>query len=135
MLGDLVIEERGQITTMRVLPGDGQQPQVEVSFQAAGKALGMDHVNRGTYTSMMRPDGTLIGEGQGIVMTATGERATWRGQGVGRFTGRGTGVSWRGALYLFSPSEKLSRLNGIALVYEHEADENGNIQDKLWEWK
>ena len=39
----------------------------------------------GTYSSVLRRDGTLYGEGQGIITTQGGEVATWTGQEIGRF--------------------------------------------------
>ena len=87
-----------------------------------------------TYWSMVRPDGVLYGEGQGILMTKDGEMVTWRGQGVGRFKAGG-GVSWRGAVYYQTASQKLSRLNGVAGVFEHEVDQKDNTSGKIWEWK
>jgi hypothetical protein len=68
-------------------------------------------------------------------MTKNGEMATWVGTGVGRFTGRGSGTMFRGSVYYQTSSEQLSRLNGLAGVYEYEADENGNTTAKFWEWK
>jgi hypothetical protein len=70
-----------------------------------------------------------------IAMTDQGEVVTWRGQGVGRFTGHGMAVSWRGAIYYQTTSERLARLNGIAAVFEYEADESGKTADKTYEWK
>ena len=88
----------------------------------------------GTYSSVVRPDGSLHGVGQGVVMTSDGEMATWRGEGVGRFTGRGTAVSSRGAVYYQTASPELVRLNRVATLFEYEVDENGKTQAKLWEW-
>ena len=59
--------------------------------------------------------------------------ATWKGGGVGKFTGGG--VSYRGAIYYSTASQKLARLNGIATVFEFEVDADGNTQSKIWEWK
>src|SRR6266699_4880493 len=86
MLGDQLGEEIGQITGTRVLPG-ANGPVVEVSFQSNGTLCGVRETNMGTYITMTRPDGTLSGEGQGVVMTDDGETAAWKGHGVGRFTG------------------------------------------------
>jgi hypothetical protein len=135
MLGDQIGEETGQITGMRVLPDQGHGAKVEVSFQQTGTLLGA-HVNdMGTYISVTRPDGTLFGDGQGVTMTEDGEMATWRGQGVGRFTGRGGAVSYRGAIYYQTTSERLARLNSIAVVFEYESDESGKTAAKAYEWK
>lgn len=134
MLGEQIGEVTGQITGMRVLPDEGHGARVEVSFQQTGTLLGA-HVNdMGTYISVTRPDGTLFGEGQGVTMTEDGEMATWHGQGVGRFTGRGGAVSYRGAVYFQTTSERLARLNSMAVVFEYESDESGKTTAKDYEW-
>lgn len=134
MLGELIGEESGKITVRRVLRSEGQGLKVEVSFQAAGKFLGGDATDMGTYWSEVQPNGMLYGEGQGIIMTANGEMAQWTGTGRGRFTGQG-GVSFRGTVYYQTASERLARLNGVAVVYEHDSDAQGNVTTKSWEWK
>ncbi len=135
MLGEQIGEETGQVTGIRVLPDEGTGSRVEVSFQTSGTLLGAHVSNMGTYISTPRPDGTLFGDGQGVAVTEQGDMATWRGQGVGHFTGHGTAVSWRGAIYFQTTSERLARLNGIAAVFEHEADESGKTTDTTYEWK
>ena len=131
MLGEMIGEERGKTSGQKVLP-DGK---VEVSFEATGKILGFETTDMGTYLSEMMPDGTIWGEGQGIEITKDGEMASWKGTGVGRFTGKGGATSFRGAIYYRTSSQKLARLNGIAVVFEYETDENGNTHGKSWEWK
>jgi hypothetical protein len=135
MLGEQIGEETGQITGMRVLPDEGAGAKVEITFQSNGTLLGTHVSNVGTYQSVTRPDGTLFGDGQGVTMTEDGESATWRGQGVGRFTGHGTATAFRGAIYFQTTSDRLSRLNGMAVVFEYEADESGKTSDKSYEWK
>jgi len=134
MLGELIGEDVGAVTVRRVLPSSGAGPEVEVSFQSTGKLLGIEMTNMGTYVSAMRPDGTLFGGGQGVVMGAQGATATWKGQGVGRFNPDGS-ISFRGAIYYESNSPQWSRLNSVAAVYEHEIGADGAIKDKTWEWK
>jgi hypothetical protein len=133
MLGELLGEELGQITARRVLPSEGL-PRVEVSFQASGTLLGVHETDMSTYVAVARPDGTMFGDGQGVIQTEDGDMATWRGQGVGRFTAPGR-QSWRGAIYYETSSERLARLNGIACVFEYEVDESGKTESKLWEWE
>ncbi|MEW5959525.1 MAG: hypothetical protein AB1801_17510 [Chloroflexota bacterium] len=136
MLGERIGEETGRITGQRVLPTEGGGPKVEVSFEGTGTLLGVEITDMGTYHSAVRPDGTLFGEGQGIIMTRDGEMASWKGQGVGRFTGRGAAVSWRGAIYYQTASQKLARLNSVAAIFEYEVAEDGKtVQSALWEWK
>ncbi|MBI1897466.1 MAG: hypothetical protein HYS04_13225 [Acidobacteria bacterium] len=133
MLGDQIGEARGKRTGRRVLQQDAGV-KLEVSFEASGKLLGLDVSEIGTYWAVTRSDGTLYGEGQGVVIGSDGDMATWRGQGVGQFRGGGA-VGYRGAVYYYSESPKLARLNKVAAVFEFEVDASGNTQSKLWEWK
>ena len=87
-----------------------------------------------TYWSEARPDGSLYGEGQAVVITQDGETATWKGQGVGKFLDGGA-VSYRGAVYYSTASPKLARLNTVAGVFEFEVDADGSTTSKVWEWK
>ena len=133
MLGELVAESQGKRTGRRVLSVD-HGFKVEVAFESTGKLLGIDINEVGTYGSEARPDGTLYGEGQGVLIGAEGLVATWKGQGVGRF-GAGGAVSYRGAVYYSTAVPKLARLNSVAAVFEFEVDAAGNTDSKLWEWK
>jgi hypothetical protein len=124
----------GKVTNQRVLSNPGGPPKMETSFQAKGKLLGIDQNETGTYWSMVRPDGSLYGEGQGVIMGKRGEMATWVGQGVGTI-GRNGVVKYRGAVYYQSKSGKWARLNKVAAVFEYEVDAAGNTKAQLWEWK
>ena len=132
MLGEQVGEERGKVISKRVLETT-PHPKVEITFEAKGKILGIEHQSLGTYWSVMQPNGFLYGEGSGLIMTKEGT-ASWKGSGVGRMTERGT-VSYRGAVYYQSNAERLRRLNGVAVVFEYETDENDNTTSKSFEWK
>jgi hypothetical protein len=134
MLGDKLGTETGKVTTQRVLPNPGGGPKMETSFQATGTLLGVSERVTGTYTACLRADGTLYGEGQGVLMGNKGETATWIGQGVGTIKKDGS-VSYRGAVYYQSSTPKWSRLNKIAAVFEYEVDGQGNTKGETWEWK
>jgi hypothetical protein len=135
MLGEMIGEEQGKITAVRVLPSNGQVPRVEVSFQGTGNLVGVETTGMGTYISTLMPAGIFNGTGQGVVMTQDGDTATWTGTGVGKSIGKGFAASWRGAIYFQTTSQRLAGLNKMAIVFEHEVDENGSISTKLWEWK
>jgi len=134
MLGEPIGEARGQITNFRVLSGDGA-PKVEVSFQSTGTLLGVACTEMGTYVSTMRPDGTMFGNGQGILTTTDGEGITWTGQGLGKRKGSGMAASWRGAIYYQTASRNLARLNGMVALFEYDTDGDGKTHSKMWEWK
>ena len=82
----------------------------------------------------MRPDGTLYGQGQGVVMASNGEGATFIGSGVGTLK-EGGGVRFTGALHFQSASATLSRLNRITAAFVHEEDAEDNCSTTLTEWK
>ncbi len=134
MLGEKIGESSGKVTSQRVLPNPGGGPKMETSFQGVGSMLGVNETETATYTAMLRPDGSLYGEGQGIVMSKEGDTATWVGQGVGTFKKDGA-ISYRGAIYVQSASPKWARLNSQAVVYEYEVDAQGNTRSQLFEWK
>ncbi|MFQ5930028.1 MAG: hypothetical protein ACE5MK_10030 [Acidobacteriota bacterium] len=135
MLGELLYEEQGKTTGIRVLSSDSDGPKIEVSIQTSGKILGIEETSLWTYWSLVRPGGTLYGEGKGVMTTKDGDVVNCVGQAVGKPTGSGSAASWRGAVYFHTSSERLSKLNGIAGVFEYEVDENGNTDAKVWEWK
>ncbi len=135
MLGDIIGESTGKITGTRVLSADPQNPKVEVSFQGNGKLLGTDTTDMGTYWQTVRSGGVLYGEGQIVSMTADGGMIFFTAFGVGRSTGRGFEAQYAICGSYQTASEKLARLNGVAIVGEYEVDEQGNSRAKVWEWK
>ena len=132
MLGELIYQGSGKRTVRKILSTD--PVKVEVAFEEGCKILGVEAMEIGTYSSTIRSDGTIYGEGEGIVMTTQGDQLTWKGAGAGTLKARGA-VSYRGAIYYHTASPKFSRLNTVAGVFEFESDENGNTQSKIWEWK
>lgn len=132
MLSEQIYNGQGKRTARRVV--DTQPFIVEVSFEDKGTLLGLQGATIGTYTSSPRPDGTLAGEGQGIFACADGEVITWKGIGTGKLMPGGA-LSYRGALTFSATSQRLSRLNSIAGVFEFEVDESGNTNTQIWEWK
>lgn len=136
MLGDKLGELRGNVTVQRVLPPEGAGPKVETTFQIGGSILETQVTMMGTYCSTVLPDGRLYGEcPAGLIMTQAGGTGTWTAQGIGRFTGTGSAVSFRGAIYYQAVPSGLERLASVAVLYEWEVDENGEAKCDIWEWK
>ena len=133
MLGEQIYEARGKRTGRKVLSVEGGF-KVEVSFENAGKLLGVDVTEIGTYWSESRPDGSLYGEGHGVALAQDGTAATWKGAGVGKLAAGGA-VSYRGAVYYVSAAPKFARLNTVAQLFEFEVAADGNTHTKGWEWK
>jgi hypothetical protein len=136
MLGDLISEEKGKITSQRVLDVGGGMPKIETSFSATGNYRGVETTATVTYCSTPRPGGAMYGEGQGVLMSKDGqEMATWTGQGIGRFTSPGK-IRFTGSLFFGTSSAgKLAFLNNLVAVFEYQSDELGNTSAKAWEWK
>ena len=134
MLGRKIGEGTGRISNQRVLPAAGGAPQVETSFLADERILGIDAKTMATYTSSLRPDGRLFGQGQGVVMGSGGEMATWSGSGLGTFGGAGS-IIWRGVIYYQTSSPAWESLNGVASVFEYEIDSEWQTKSAVWEWK
>jgi hypothetical protein len=136
MLGEKLYDITGKVTGQRVVaaatPGD---VLLEVSFQGVGKVLGVDTLETGTYICRMKAPGVLVGEGQGLSLTADGEAVTWQGTGIGKPTGKGLAASWRGAVSYCTPSQKLAQLNAMAVVFEWDVDADGNTRGATWQWK
>ena len=132
MLGDQLGESKGKRVVRRILSVDPLT--AEVTFEDTGHMLGVPTTGTGTYTSVIRPDGSIHGEGQGLIATQEGEGITWTGTGMGSF-GPGGAVSYRGMLFYRTTSQKLARLNNASAAFEFEVDGAGNTSSKVWEWK
>jgi hypothetical protein len=131
----MIFEHRGKLIGVRVLSSDAAGPKVEATTQGNSKLLGQEVNDLWTYWSVIRPDGTMYGEAQGVITTKDGLVITAVSQGVGKPTGPGGAASWRGTTYMYSSSQQFKRLNGVAGAFEYEADSNGNTTGKVWEWK
>ena len=131
MLGDMIGELKGKLTGSRVLSIECC-PKIEVSVQGIGKIIGIDVTDIGTFWEMIKEDGSLYGEGQGVMMSNEGEIVTWEAQGLGKTKGKG--AEWRGSAFLNTTSERFSCLNNTVVIFEYNIDDNGNADEKVWEW-
>ena len=122
MLGELLGESTGKRIVRRVL--STEPPKVEVTFEDSGNMLGVAATGIGTYASVVRADGTILGAGEGIIMTQDGEAITWKGYAQGKF-GTGGAVSYRGILFYRTTSQKLAQLNAAPGVFEFEVGRRG----------
>ena len=136
MLGELIEEESGKITGKRVLDVEG--PKLESSFTMNGKWVGQDITDIGTYWGVMRDQGVVYGEAQGMATTKDGQgMATYTVRGIGRFPSPGK-IRFHGSVFYRTNSTsggKLSSLNNVVGVFEYQEDEQGNCSVKVWEWK
>jgi hypothetical protein len=130
---ELIGEEIGETTAMRVIQGE-DAPQVEVSFRATGMILGVSEVNLGTYTALVRPDESLTGEGNGVMITEDGDMVSWRGLGLGRLRGPGDGAVWSVAMHYNTTSPRLARLNNLVGLLEYVTFDGVKIELNTYGW-
>jgi hypothetical protein len=132
MLGEQIYVGQGTRTARRAVAT--QPVTIEVSFEDAGKLMGSEGGNIGTYLSLPRPDGSIEGTGQGVFASADGALVSWKGVGIGHFK-EGGAVSYRGCLIFTTASSAFTRLNSVAGVFEFEVDAAGKTRTSIWEWK
>lgn len=137
MLGQKIGEEKGRVTSRRVLAGDDPRyVKMEISFEAQGSILGLQGANIGTYTVFNRVGSQIYGEGQGIFMAQDGTSAIWNGHGVGAPTGDGMGIKFAYSVsFQAEPNGKLASLNDVLVVGEHTAAGDGSTVSTYYEWK
>ena len=135
MLGELLYEEKGETTGLRVLSSEGGEVKVEVNLRTEGQLDGVSETSLWTYWSITRSDGTIYGEGTGFMTTANGDLIHLKGTGAAKSAGADGSVSYRGTIYFHTSSEKFTSLNGAVGVHEYEVDAEGNAVIKVWEWK
>ncbi|HEY9386707.1 MAG TPA: hypothetical protein VIP70_06685 [Nitrososphaeraceae archaeon] len=137
MLGDLILEHTGRVTSNKVL--DSKKSKMENSIIANGKTKGIDISINITYWNIQCAGGLSYGEGKGEITPQAGDTpyiVKVTEYGVGKSHGQKT--MWRGsAFYQTSLSNnKLSFLHGMVGVFETEVnEESGNVTEKVWEWK
>jgi hypothetical protein len=134
-LGDLVLDETAQITGIRILSTDASGTKVEVSLQTTGTIRGVDENTLWTYTTLTRPDGSIIGEGQGVMTTKDGDVISLTGHGSSKTPPLGGTTNFRTMLYAYTTSAKYSDLNSIGLAGEYDVSPDGSAVNKCWEWK
>ena len=134
MLGELLYEETGNVTGIKVLPPEEGAVVLEVSLQASGRIQGIEHTSIWTYTSSTRADGSIFGEGRGVLTTASGDVVHIVGRASDQSSGPGSPTRYRGAFHFHPNSDTFARLNGIAAVFEYDVDADGSSNAKIWEW-
>ena len=60
-LGNLILDETGQVMGMRVLSNNASGVNVEVSLQITGTIRGVPENTLWTYNILTRPDGSVQG--------------------------------------------------------------------------
>ena len=135
MLGDLLMEINGQMTSITVDPPvpEGSQVGVEVASEVSGRVNG---ASLETHHVIIRPDGqTGHGGGHALVNTANGEAIQlYYPWGMGRATSPGT-FTVNGCLTFSTVSSDLEWLNDVLGVWEGTWDlANREYHTSVYEW-
>ena len=134
MLGEVLYEEKGKVTGMRVVSVEGEI-KVEIDLQGRGKMQGVEETSVWTYWSKTRSDGSMRGEGKGYMTTKDGHVIGLIGNGAAAGANADGSVHYTGSIYFHTTSEKYASLNGKTGVHEYDVDAEGNTVLKVWEWK
>jgi hypothetical protein len=129
LISELIAEFKGKNTGTRVLDGG----KTEWSNAGSGSILGKQATEMDTSVGTPMPNGVIMGEGNGMFMTAEGDMVMAKITGIGWSTGA-MKTSARGACYFMTSSPKLASLNKTVGVYELESDGNEHTL-KIWAWK
>ena len=108
---------------------------MEGSAAGSGNIMGKEASEMFTSVLSSMPNGVMMVEGNGMIMTTEGETVMTKSNGIGWFTGKGMKSSFRGVCYFMTSSPKLASLNKTVGVYEFETDEKGEFSEKIWAWK
>jgi hypothetical protein len=134
-LGELVNEERGQISGVRIISSDVTGTTSEISLRTEGTIRGTRQVSNWTYEQIKRPDGSLYGYGRGVMTTENGDVVNLTGSGSAKVPTGGKPTLYRVVNHYHTTSEKLQDLNYIAVVGEYDVSTDGSTEGRFWEWK
>jgi len=117
-----------------VLSTDASGTTLELSLQLSGTIRGVGQNTLWTYTMLQRPDGSLYGQGNGVLTTVNGDVIHLIGSGSGKANPGGT-VRFCTMLHPHGATGQNADLNGIGLVGEYDVAADGTANNKNWEWK
>ena len=134
-LGALVMEDTGTVTGIRVLSNDASGSKLEISLRTTGTIRGVAESTLWTYSQLIRPDGSIYGEGEGVMTTQDGDVIQLKGSGSGQAAAPGDTINFRTINFAHTASVKYADLNSIGLVGHYDVASDGSTVSKYWEWK
>ena len=105
-LGELLLDEIGTITGVKVLPATAEGANYEVCLSSSG-----------------------------VMTTECGQVFYIKGSGSAPGPDKDGNIPFRYINHLHTTSEKFSDLNGAAIVGEYDVSEDGSTVAKGWHWK
>jgi hypothetical protein len=134
-LGELLVEEAGTITGLRVLPATAEGANYEICLSTEGMLRGTKITTNWTYLQLVRTDGSIYGTGDGVCTTECGQTLHLKGSGSAAGPDENGSIPMRVINHYHTNSEKFADLNGVALVGEYDVKPDGTTAMKLWHWK
>ena len=109
-------DETGQVNGVRVLPPNAEGAHYEVSLSTQGTLESSKYNTLWTYTQVQRNDGSIYGQGDGVLTTECGEVIYLKGSGSAPGKEADGGVIFKTINHHHTASEKFKHLNGVAGV-------------------
>ncbi len=130
-----IVQEQGKITNQRVIEVN-PHPKIESTFVANSTVLGdiLGH-DLGSYWATLYTNGSVHGEGNGIITTEEGEMVTWTAEGMGNTSAEGDIIFEGSLIYNTSSNGELSYLDNKVGIFVYEVDKQGNTSASVWELK
>ncbi len=133
MIGDVIGELTGKIIGERIIRHHHGDVMFEKTMESKGKVFGTEVTLFATIRVRERPQGGMYAKGNGVLLTANGEKVVLRGAGIS--VPAKDHMSMRGMRYAQTAVPALARLNNVGLAFEIEMMKDGTVRDKMWEWK
>ena len=136
MLGELISEYSGKITSVKVLPFDSSGQGVKYEVTQMGELSGrLSARGVGSNYVQLAADGTSTTKFYGVFTTNDGETLLLKSGGMGVPLAPGR-VKFRTTATLKSTAAKLAWVNTTPLAFEGEGDFSAmEVVGKLYEWK
>jgi hypothetical protein len=136
-LGELLYEERGKQTSARTIM-EAEEPLTEVTGTGNMKLKDIDVTTNWTLQVTFGNNGIGYSQGNGSMYLDNKEVASYTMSSITKPNSPDVASS-RGISKIrcssYDNPEVSSPLDGMALVYEQEQDNDGNYTAKFWEWK
>lgn len=133
MLGKQIADLKGKVMGQRVIDAEG--PTMETTLSQNGDVNGIQVNETVSYVGRLTSPGVIHAVGNGVLMAAETEIATFTAEGVGRVSPSGSLV-WRGShFYRTSSTGKLAFLDNVIGMFEAGISADGNSAKIVWEWK
>ena len=133
-LGNPIFTEHVKVTPPKPIVINGTHG-LQVSYSGSGVVKGVNFSSNGTVFIVPRSDGSADLSGHAVIITADGEKETYKFYSLGHTDANGT-TRDNGTLFFSTTSSgKLSAINDLVIVFKDQIDKAGNGMTIGWEWK